>query len=624
MKQNINKQAVSLSGRIGTLFLIASSLLVLLAYLVVSQNIKSLLTDYTMKLVENMVDQGVTTVEYELESGKNEANVIAQSLAITNDIDIVEIPKSYMDSDLIRMIYVHDGKNNSSDGKKYEIQSRKDIVDGYEGKTTVYGPYFNENGEYLICYTAPVYKNDKVIGVVTIEKDAYKLSEIIKDIRFMNTGESYIINAEGTDIAVSDMNHVDWVTDEYNAHILDEKDHTEETRSIMELEKKGLKGEKGTGSYIWNKGIAYVTYAPIPSVGWVLLGGLRQEEINTVTKSVLFDSLTKGPILSITVIIFIILALLILYWIITSLRKSAEINEKLKVMAKYDALTGVLNRNSYHERIDKLTENGVSLTCVFIDVNGLHEINNHLGHQAGDKMLQEIANSMLEFFSDKDVYRIGGDEFVILCDNLEIQIIKDKIQIIRDRLKQSGYEISIGISSAASENCINDLINTAEERMYSDKREFYRSNGKERQTRELDLKLERLLTEKKDADTFLSLLAPEFKGVYFVDMSKDTIRHLNIPSYFEEILKETDEVFSEALKIYNKRLVKEEYQEEFSEFCDFPYIEKSIEDNSTPEFTYQKKDGAWMKVRILKFKTYTKTSRETLWFFTSIENNQKI
>lgn len=597
MKQNINKQAVSLSGRIGILFLVASGLLVFLAYLVVSQNIKSLLTDYTMILVENMVDQGVTTVEYELESGKNEANVVAQSLAITNDIDIAKIPKSYRDSDLIRMIYVHDGKNTSTDGKKYEIQSRKDIVDGYEGKTTVYGPYFNEKDEFIICYTAPVYKNNTIIGVVTIEKDAYKLSEIIKEIRFINTGESYIINAEGTDIAVSDMDHVDWVTDEYNAHILSENEHTEETRSIMELEKKGLRGEKGTGSYIWNNGEVYVTYAPIPSVGWVLLGGLRQEEINSITKSVLFDSLTKGPVLSITIIIFIILALLMLYWIITSFRKSAEINEKLKIMANYDALTGLLNRNSYHERIDKIIEDQELLTCVFIDVNGLHEINNHLGHQAGDTMLQEVAASILDSFSDKDVYRIGGDEFVILCINLEIQIIKDRIQIIRDRLKQNGYEISVGISSAASENCINDAINKAEEKMYSDKRKFYRSNGKEHQIRELDSKLERLLTEKKDADTFLSLLAPEFKGVYFVNMSKDTIRHLNIPSYFEDILKETNEVFSEALKIYNKRLVKEENQEEFSEFCDFQSIDKNIEDDSSLEFTYQKKDGAWMKVR---------------------------
>lgn len=619
MKQNINKQAVSLSGRIGILFLVASSLLVFLAYLVVSQNIKSLLTDYTKILVENMVDQGVTTVEYELESGKNEANVVAQSLAITNDIDIAKIPKSYRDSDLIRMIYVHDGKNTSTNGKKYEIQSRKDIVDGYEGKTTVYGPYFNEKDEFIICYTAPVYKNNTIIGVVTIEKDAYKLSEIIKEIRFINTGESYIINAEGTDIAVSDMEHVDWVTDEYNAHILSENEHTEETRSIMELEKKGLRGEKGTGSYIWNSGEVYVTYAPIPSVGWVLLGGLRQEEINAITKSVLFDSLTKGPILSITVIIFIILALLILYWIITSLRKSAEINEKFKIMAKYDALTGILNRNSYHERIDKLTEDEGLMTCIYIDVNGLHEINNHLGHQAGDTMLKDIAASILDSFSDKDVFRIGGDEFVVLCKDLGSQEVKNRIQHIRSKLIKKGYEISIGIASANCDSNINNIINQAEERMYADKREFYRSNGDERQIRDLDSKLERLLTEKKDADTFLTLLAPEFKGVYFVDMSKDTIRHLNIPSYFEEILKETNEVFSEALKIYNERMIRKEYQKRFTCFCDFKKIEERMENNINPELTYQKNDGSWMKVRVLKFKTYTKASQETLWFFTSVD-----
>ena len=621
MDSKINKQAVSLSGRIGVVFLIASSLLVLVAYLVVSENIKSLLTDYSMKLVENMVDQGVTTIEYELASGKNEVKVIAQNLSLFNETDTIKVPEANDKADLLRTIYITDKEIISSDGKTYDIKHRKDIIDGYNGETTIYGPYFNEKSEYLICYTTPVYKSDEIIGVVTIEKDAFKLSEIIKDIRFMDTGESYIINEEGTDIAVSDRNHMNWITDKYNAHILTDEQHTEETRSIMQLEKKGLAGEKGSGSYIWNHGIAYVTYAPIPSTGWVLLGGLRQEEISTITKSVLFDSLANGPILSIGMIIFIILALLILYWIISSMRKNAEINEKLNLMARYDALTGVLNRNSYHERIDAISKDKTPTTCIYIDVNGLHEINNHVGHHAGDVLLKKVAEAVLKSFSEKDIYRIGGDEFVILCRDLDMQSIDSKMQAIRSCLRDDGYEISVGIASSNPELGIDDIINNAEDKMKQDKREFYHNNGKERQIRELNSKLEQLITEKKDADTFLNLLAPEFKGVYFVDMSEDAIRHLNIPTYFEEILRETNEVFSAALKIYSKRMINVEFQNGFIDFCNFRNIEERMDDDTTPEFTYQKKDGAWMKVRILKFKTYSKESRETLWVFTSMEQS---
>lgn len=572
-----------------------------------------------MKLVENMVDQGVKTVEYELESGSDEVNAIAQSLSASNDVDAIVIPDT-MKSDFVRIIYMNDKKAYSTDGKMYDIKTRDDIIKGFRGEKTIYGPYFNEKNEYLICYTAPVYQKNAVTGVVTLEKDAFKLSDIIKDIRFMNTGESYIINEKGTDIAVSDMNHLSWITDKYNAHEISEEEHTEESRSIMDLEKKGLQGKKGTGSYIWNDGLVYVTYAPIPSVGWVLLGGLRQEEINTITKSVLFDSLANGPILSFAIIIFVILALLILYWIITSMRKNAEINEKLKIMARYDALTGVLNRNSFHERIDKLKEAKEPVICIYIDVNGLHEINNHLGHQAGDTMLKKVASSILGLFSDEDVFRIGGDEFVILCRGFDLQNIENRMQIIRSDLRKDGYEISTGIACTGTGDMIDAIVNQAEEKMKEDKQKFYRNNGRERQVRELNTKLEQLITEKKDADTFLSLLAPEFKGVYFVDLSTDTIRHLNIPSYFEEILKESDEVFSTALKRYNIRFIKQEYQKEFADFCDFQKIEDKIDQGVTPEFTYRKTDGFCMKVRVLKFKTYTTSSRETLWVFSRIND----
>lgn len=74
--------------------------------------------------------------------------------------------------------------------------------------------------------------------------------------------------------------------------------------------------------------------------------------------------------------------------------------------------------------------------------------------------------------------------------------------------------------------------------MQENKRGFYFSKGGERQRRELNQHMERLISEKKDADRFLSILAPVFEGVFFVNLETDTVRQIFIPSYFQEMLKE--------------------------------------------------------------------------------------
>lgn len=622
METKIKKKAALLGGRIGLTFLIVSSILVFMAYFILSQNFKTLLTNYTIDLVKSMVNQGVTTIEYELKSSKEEVAILANSFSIPLDEkQTIVFPTTSFKSDVLRIIYTSENNSIASDGRKYDLKNRPDIIDAYNGKTSVYGPYFNEENEYIICYSSPIFKDDTIVGVLSIEKDGYYFCDLIKELSFVNTGESYIINSEGTDIAVSDLEHIDWVNDQYNAKELYKAQKDPSTLSVIELEQKGLNGESGVGTYYWEDNLCYVVYAPIPSVQWVLLAGLRQNEINAMTQSVLYTSIAKGPVLSISIIIFFLLIVIIIFWTISSMKKSAEINEKLNIIANYDPLTGIMNRNGYHTALDALS-NGkyLSLACIYIDANGLHEINNHLGHQAGDKMLKTLADILLHVFSKCDVYRIGGDEFVVLCKNQDKYKILHQIEIAKQSLKKQGYEISVGIEWRNEDMNIKAIVNLAEEAMQQDKKRYYRENGKERQLRVLDQELEQMVLEKQDADTFLSVLAPEFKGVYFVDLGVDTIRHLYIPSYFEEMLKETGDIFSKALLLYTQRIVKPEYHQQLEKFCDYNYVETQLNKNANLEFTYQKTNGDWLKLRILKFKTYTPQCRETLWIFSSIDS----
>ena len=90
-------------------------------------------------------------------------------------------------------------------------------------------------------------------------------------------------------------------------------------------------------------------------------------------------------------------------------------HEKTPDYYNIDALTGLYNRGKYERDIRMFQATGYErLTCVYMDVVGLHEVNNHLGHEAGDKMLCMISDAIREYFPKSLAYRIGGDEFVVL------------------------------------------------------------------------------------------------------------------------------------------------------------------------------------------------------------------
>ncbi len=287
---------------------------------------------------------------------------------------------------------------------------------------------------------------------------------------------------------------------------------------------------------------------------------------------------------------------------------------ELARIGKIDGLTGLRNRHSFHQMMDMLlAEGNQSLTCIFADANGLHELNNQLGHEAGDQMLIAVADALRQAFSGENIYRIGGDEFVVLGQDLSQQDVEQRVKQVRRFLCEQGYEISMGV--AWREHDFKDILNEAEEAMQKDKRLFYQNGGHDRRMRELSKRREQLAREKQDVDAFLNVLAPQFKGVYFVSLDQDTLRYLYIPLYFEEVLTEAKGLFSKALLLYAARFVKSEFYHLFEEVCDYSQLKWKLSGGTTPKFVYQKKDGEWLSVRILRYKDYAQGKRETLWIF---------
>ena len=158
---------------------------------------------------------------------------------------------------------------------------------------------------------------------------------------------------------------------------------------------------------------------------------------------------------------------------------------QIRYLSETDLLTGAKNRNSYEQESMKYADScRHSLTCVFADVNGLHEMNDTKGHKAGDVMLQTVAKALLDRFGSEHVYRVGGDEFVAFAPDEPEDGVKQDIRRISDELAAVGYDISVGIITGEKGNMdLPQMLGDAEKEMYRQKTVYYQQPGHERRHR---------------------------------------------------------------------------------------------------------------------------------------------
>lgn len=153
-----------------------------------------------------------------------------------------------------------------------------------------------------------------------------------------------------------------------------------------------------------------------------------------------------------------------------------RLHTKLYQQSTVDSTTGILNRNAYNNYVIEYKEgNCDSISCIYIDVNGLHEYNNTYGHQAGDKMLKTVAAELKECFAEHSHYRIGGDEFVIICENTAFKSILMQLNHFREQMKIHNIYIASGMEWRDENMNLADMIKKADAKMYRDKERFYKA-----------------------------------------------------------------------------------------------------------------------------------------------------
>lgn len=289
------------------------------------------------------------------------------------------------------------------------------------------------------------------------------------------------------------------------------------------------------------------------------------------------------------------------------------IAKNMKEIYRQDSLTGLLNRNAYDSDVEQLRSADIgAVVCVYADMIGLHEVNNHLGHKQGDRMLCEFADAARAFFGDDRLYRIGGDEFVIISSAHTEAQTRKQLNYMRERLHTQGCEISVGVASSESTSDLPKIIEQAENEMRREKKEYYVRGGSKRQLRGLNKKLEDILVRNQDMESLLRHLNGRYSIACMVNLRTDSQRAIMVPDYFQKMLDAHDGSFKSALHDYCERLVAPFCKDSFSLLMDYDFIHARVESVGVLQYGYTRNDGEKFLLTIFADR---RSKDETMWVF---------
>ncbi|MBN1619662.1 GGDEF domain-containing protein [candidate division WOR-3 bacterium] len=179
--------------------------------------------------------------------------------------------------------------------------------------------------------------------------------------------------------------------------------------------------------------------------------------------------------------------------LLEELKRKMDIEEELRYFASTDALTGIYNRRAgllfLEHRINESLRDKTPFLICFVDVNGLKNINDSYGHNEGDNLLVKLTEILNRSVRESDVvFRLGGDEFIIIFQSLAMEntdLIWNRIMNSLDEYnikEEKNYSISLSYGFAifdpSKPKSIEELISFADLEMYRKKEDFYKNHGK--------------------------------------------------------------------------------------------------------------------------------------------------
>lgn len=172
------------------------------------------------------------------------------------------------------------------------------------------------------------------------------------------------------------------------------------------------------------------------------------------------------------------------YFFVSSM-KQRNLVRKLREISFHEQLTKLGNRfalENYATQVDRRRSIGV----VFCDITGLKRVNDSQGHIAGDKFIMNAADCLEQAIENQKngLFRIGGDELLVLCPEMTKKMLKEKISDLRSYMAEANVTMAIGyVWKPDASASLDELMTEAERWMYKDKEAYYRQSGIDRRVR---------------------------------------------------------------------------------------------------------------------------------------------
>lgn len=162
-----------------------------------------------------------------------------------------------------------------------------------------------------------------------------------------------------------------------------------------------------------------------------------------------------------------------------------QLLNKFETLSLVDIMTGVNNRNAMNKAVDKLLKGKEKIEFPFsiisTDLNGLKRVNDEKGHIEGDMLLKKAADILKEVFHGAEIFRAGGDEFVIIARGMGDEELSKKLKMLDKKVNiEDGVFLAVGSYTLHEGDDLREAMRRADENMYINKKDYYEKNPDKR------------------------------------------------------------------------------------------------------------------------------------------------
>ena len=325
------------------------------------------------------------------------------------------------------------------------------------GKETWLNPYYNKNmEEEIISYGIPVIVDDQVIGVVGMDISTQLLYENAKNVTVYDTGYAFLMDHEGNFVYHPEMKEavISETFNDQHAYLFE--------RSLVSMDTNSVE------NYEWNNIDKKMTAQKLRN-GMIFTVCVPEQEIKQPQRKVLVDS---------TLVIVVIMSFFVAV--------TVSITKVIVNLVYTDAMTRARNKTAYTECVDTIykrirNKEKLNFIVAVIDINDLKKVNDTYGHEWGDELIKNGAAIAKKVWGKENLYRMGGDEFVAVCFDTEVETAKENMALFEKEIENYNLQnngaivqlqMAIGMSvyNPETDKEYMDVFRRADSAMYVDKK----------------------------------------------------------------------------------------------------------------------------------------------------------